>query len=161
MYGRRVAKSHPRIEACGAIDELNAALGMARSTAVDEAVGSRLLAVQKELVVVMGELATLPEDFSRYTADGFRFVTPEMAEQLESFAKGIEAANPSIKDWVMPGASIAAATLDFARAVCRRAERTVCALASSEETKNPALIVYLNRLSDLLWLLARKAETKR
>lgn len=160
MYGRRVAKSHPRVEACGNIDELNAALGMARAAATEEVIASKLLAVQKELVVLMGELATLPEDRSRYAADGFQFVTAQMAEQLEAFAKEMERENPPVKDWVMPGANIAGATLDSARAVCRRAERSVCALALTGETKNPALIVYLNRLSDLLWLLARKTEAK-
>jgi cob(I)alamin adenosyltransferase len=161
MYGRRVPKSHPRVEACGAIDELNAALGMARAATADEVVGTRLLAIQKELVVLMGELATLPEDLSRYVADGFGLVTREMAERLESFAKEIESENPPVKDWVMPGANLAAATLDSARAVCRRVERSVCALTSTGDAKNPALVIYLNRLSDLLWLLARKAETKR
>jgi cob(I)alamin adenosyltransferase len=159
MYGRRVPKSHPRVEACGAIDELNAALGMARAVA-DKAIGDRLLIIQKELVMLMGELATLPEDFPRYTTDGFERITAGMVEQMERFAHETERENPAVRDWVMPGANIAAATLDSARAVCRRAERSVCGLTSSGEVKNSVLIVYLNRLSDLLWLLARKAERK-
>lgn len=159
MYGRRVPKSHPRVEACGAIDELNAALGMARAAA-DEAVRENLLVIQKELIVLMGELATLPDDLQRYTADGYQLVTGDMVQRWEKLAKEIEAENVRFTGWAMPGENLAAATLDFARAVCRRAERSVCALVASDEVKNPAVIVYLNRLSDLLWLMARRAEAK-
>src|SRR5688572_1060636 len=70
MYGRRVSKSHPRVEAYGAVDDLNSALGLARATAAHEFVGANVLAIQKDLVLLMGELATATEDLERYVKDG-------------------------------------------------------------------------------------------
>ena len=160
MYGRRVPKNHPRVEAYGTVDELNAALGLARATAGQDLVRENLLTIQKDLVVLMGELAVLPEDLSRYVKDGYSVVAPEMTAKLDALVREIEAQNISFKGWATPGATIAAATLDVARTVCRRAERRVCALQESGELKNAEIIVYLNRLSDLLWLMARRAETK-
>src|SRR5207249_3337510 len=75
MYNRRVSKCHPRVEAYGAVDELNAALGMARAKAADEFTHESLLAIQKDLVILMGELATMPEDLERYRKDGYEVVT--------------------------------------------------------------------------------------
>src|SRR2546423_12739131 len=82
MYNRRVSKCHPRVEAYGAMDEINAAIGMARATAEQDFVRDNLLGIQKDLVILMGELATLPEDLPRYVKDGFKLVTPEMTEKL-------------------------------------------------------------------------------
>src|SRR5580692_8825880 len=93
MYGRRVPKNHPRVEAFGAVDELNAALGMARATATDAFVSDNLLAIQKHLVTVMGELGVLPKDRARYAKDGFGLVTPDMTAQLEKLVQEIEAQN--------------------------------------------------------------------
>ena len=76
MYNRRVSKSHPRVEAYGSVDELNAAIGMARATAVDAFIRDNLLVIQKDLVILMGELATAKEDTQRYLTDGFQAVTP-------------------------------------------------------------------------------------
>ncbi|HEX9595623.1 MAG TPA: ATP:cob(I)alamin adenosyltransferase, partial [Anaerolineales bacterium] len=78
MYNRRVSKCHPRVEAYGSVDELNAALGLARATATHDFVRDNLLAIQKDLVTLMGELAAAPEDLGRYTGDGFPTVTPEL-----------------------------------------------------------------------------------
>ncbi|HXC34889.1 MAG TPA: ATP:cob(I)alamin adenosyltransferase, partial [Candidatus Acidoferrales bacterium] len=75
MYGRRVPKNHPRVEAVGAVDELNAALGMARATASDDFISENILTIQKNLVTLMGELGVLLEDLPRYTKDGFGLVT--------------------------------------------------------------------------------------
>src|SRR5689334_17684945 len=83
MYGRRVSKSHPRIEAFGAVDELNAALGVARAGSSMEFVQQTLLSVQKDLVPLMGEMATRTDDLPRYLKDGFIVVTPEMTAKLE------------------------------------------------------------------------------
>ena len=89
MYGRRVPKNHPRVEACGAVDELNAALGLARATAEHDFVGDNLFAIQKDLIVLMGELGVLPEDLPRYARDGFPQVTPAMtARRLTSLTWG-------------------------------------------------------------------------
>ena len=83
MYQRRVAKTHPRVEACGAIDELNAALGVARAIGSDNWIAAELLAVQQQLIIVMGELATTPPDLERYVRDGFSLVNSAMTEKLD------------------------------------------------------------------------------
>jgi cob(I)alamin adenosyltransferase len=160
MYGRRVPKNHPRVEACGAIDELNAALGLARVTATEKFVGENLFWIQKSLVDVMGEVGVLTEDLPRYAKDGYPLVTSEMTAKLEELVKEIESQNVSFKGWATPGETKNSAALDMARTICRRAERRVCDLSEAGELKNAEIIIYLNRLSDLLWLFARWAETK-
>src|SRR5687767_7804666 len=91
MYNRRVPKSSPRVDAYGSVDELNAALGMARSTVVDRRMASRLLEIQRELVTLMGELAVAGEDLERYKKDGFKLVEASMTQKLEAWVKEIEA----------------------------------------------------------------------
>jgi cob(I)alamin adenosyltransferase len=161
MYDRRVPKCHPRVEACGAVDELNAAIGLARAAAQDGALRDNLATTQQDLVRLMGELATMDEDLSRYVKDGHSLVTSAMTASLEKWIAQLEAANVSTMGWVMPGANTTSAALDFARTVCRRAERRACALQDSGQLHNAEIVVYLNRLSDLLWLLARGAEAKQ
>src|SRR5580704_10035107 len=160
MYNRRVPKHHPRVVANGCVDELNAALGFARATTAEKFVSENLFLIQKDLVVLMGEICVLPEDLSRYVKDGFSLVAPAMTAKLEVLVREIEAQKISFKGWATPGANQSSATLDVARTVCRRAERNVCELNHSGETVNPEIIIYLNRLSDLLWLFARWVETK-
>jgi cob(I)alamin adenosyltransferase len=159
MYGRRVPKSHPRVEAYGAVDELNAALGLARATAEDGFIRDNLLLIQKDLVSLMGELSVLPEDLGRYVKDGYPVVTSQMTAKLDALVGNIEARNVSFKDWATPGATLNAAALDVARTVCRRAERRVCSLQEAGGLKNAEILISLNRLSDLLWLMARRVET--
>jgi len=158
MYNRRVSKCHPRVEAYGAVDELNAALGLARASSQEAFVRDPLVLIQKDLVVLMGELATALEDLPRYSKDGFQRVRSEMTVKLESVVQTIEAQKVAPRDWATPGGNVPAATLDVARTVCRRAERHVCGLQESGQLDNSEIIVYLNRLSDLLWLLARWTE---
>ncbi len=160
MYNRRVAKTHPRIEANGAIDELNAALGMARANSSDARLRDELFATQKQLVEIMGELATSPPDLERYARDGFTLVTKTMTSRLDELVKNLEAQQISFKGWATPGATPLAALLDLARTACRRAERRVCSIREGGEAVNDEIIVYLNRLSDVLWLMARWVETK-
>jgi len=160
MYGRRVAKTHPRVEACGAVDELNAALGMARAAATEKFVSDNLYWIQKSLVDVMGEIGVLPEDLPRYVQGGFLLVTPELTAKLDTLVKEIESQNVSFKSWATPGATPSSAALDLARTICRRAERRVCAMREAGDLPNADVVIYLNRLSDLLWLFARWAETK-
>jgi cob(I)alamin adenosyltransferase len=160
IYGRRVPKNHPRVEAMGAIDELNAALGVARASAEHAFVRDNLLWIQKSLVDLMGEVGVLAEDLPRYAKDGFVLVTPEWTAKLETIVREIEAQDISFKGWATPGATPHAAALDVARTICRRAERRVYDLPGRGEPANGEILVYLNRLSDLLWLFARWVETK-
>lgn len=159
MYNRRVAKSDPRVEAYGTVDELNAALGLARATVTEPDLRETLLAVQRQLVTLMGELATALEDRARYVADGFQLVDAAMTGLLETRVREIEAAGVNYQGWATPGATLGAATLDVARTTCRRAERRVYSLQESGGLPNAEVLVYLNRLSDLLWLMARRVET--
>src|SRR5436190_7334809 len=133
MYNRRLPKCHPRIEAYGAVDELNAALGLARATASDEYVRECLMAIQKDLVTLMGELATAIEDLPRYTQDGFSLVRPELTAKLEERVKQLEAQGLTFHDWVLPGSSLHTSALDLARTVCRRAERRICTLQETNQ----------------------------
>jgi cob(I)alamin adenosyltransferase len=160
MYGRRVSKNHPRVEAYGCVDELNAAMGMARASASADFVRDNLLMIQKELVILMGELATAVEDLERYVKDGYSLVTSDMTAKLDKLVVEIEAQKVSFKGWATPGASVHSAALDVARTVCRRAERRVCALQEAGQLQNAEIIIYLNRLADLLWLFARWVESK-
>lgn len=160
MYGRRVSKNHPRVEAYGTVDELNTALGVARAKVKKKFISDNLLAIQKDLITLMGELCVQPDDLPRYIKDGFSLVKPEMTAKLDALVKEIESQNVSFKGWATPGATKNAAALDLARTICRRAERRVCDLKDTGEAVNPEIVIYLNRLSDLLWLMARWAETK-
>lgn len=160
MYNHRVSKCHPRVEACGAVDELNAAIGFARATVPHRFVSDHLFATQKELIALMGEIATLPEDFPRYTKDGFPVLQPTMTSRLDAIVKDIESQNVSFKDWATPGATPGSAALDVARTTCRRAERRICALLEDGQLQNREILIYLNRLSDVLWLMARWVETR-
>jgi cob(I)alamin adenosyltransferase len=159
MYNRRVSKSHPRVEACGAVDELNAALGLARAElGAEHSIGAEILSIQKTLVLLMGEMATMTEDRDRYVRDGFQTLGGTNVEVLDGLVAKYEANQGGFKGWAMPGETRGAAALDFARVTCRRVERRVEVLMESGEVKNRAIGVFLNRLSDVLWLMARAVE---
>ncbi len=160
MYGRRVPKNDLRVEACGSVDELNAAIGLARALATPDFIRAHLFAIQQALIVLMGEVGVLTEDLKRYTTAGYSLVTPDMTARLDAVVLEIEAQNISFKGWATPGATVHAAALDVARTVCRRAERRVFDLKQSGALQNPEVGIYLNRLSDLLWLMARWSETQ-
>ncbi len=159
MYGRRVDKFDPRVEAFGTVDELNAALGMARAQAKLPLVTTELLLIQGQLVALMGELAVAPEDAERYAKDKYPKLTPEMLQHLDDLVVKIEGEKIRFDGWATPGASVASAALDVARTTCRRAERLVAKLAAVNEV-GALVIQYLNRLSDVLWLMARLTETQ-
>jgi len=162
MYGRRVLKTHPRVEAYGDVDELNAALGLARSVANDKFVSEQILAAQKDLIVVMGELATDPQDRQRFLKSGFHLTTSEMVERVTAVIVDLEKDKSLYpKDWVIPGTTQLAAALDLARTTCRRAERQATGLMALEKDFNAEIVRYLNRLSDFCWVLARYAEKHR
>ena len=159
MYGRRVPKSDPRVDAYGCVDELNSALGFARVIAGDGFIAEQLLAVQKELILVMGELATAPEDADRYRKDGYQSTSSEMVDRLTGLIDELEKDKLlHYKGWAIPGSTLVSAALDIARTTCRRAERRIALLSEHERNLNDQILRYLNRLSDLCWLLARYAE---
>jgi cob(I)alamin adenosyltransferase len=151
--GTRVSKSSLRVEAYGTVDELNSALGFARSICEDAELRELTLAIQRELFQVGSALATPPESVKAQVP-----VTPEMVDRLTIEVHRIEAIEGVLSDWSLPGASTPAAAFDVARTICRRAERGVVRLIETGEQTAPAVLPYLNRLSDLLWLVGRKIE---
>jgi cob(I)alamin adenosyltransferase len=160
IYGHRVPKNHPRVEAYGTIDELNTFLGLARATATEKFVSENIFWIQKSLVDVMGEVGVLTQDLPRYEKAGYVLIKPELTAKLDALVQAIEAQNVSFKHWATPGQNQSSATLDVARTVCRRAERRVYDLSAAGELANPEILVFLNRLSDLLWLFARWVEAR-
>lgn len=161
MFGRRVSKTDARIDACGSVDELNAALGLARATTTDTPLGEAILAVQKELVVLMGEIAVEDADRARYREKAAQLITPKNVDALTALVDALETDKAlNFHDWVMPGGTLNSAAFDLARTTCRRAERRVADLAVNTPHFNPEIIRYLNRLSDLCWLWGRLAEQR-
>jgi cob(I)alamin adenosyltransferase len=160
MYGKRVPKTHRRVEAYGTVDELNSALGIARAVAAEKLVQEVMFSVQKELVILMGELAVADEDRDRYSRDGYDVVGEAMVDRLTEVVNNLEKNHHiTFKHWATPGNNLSSAALDVARTTCRRAERRVVALADTTDYVNPETIRYLNRLSDVLWLFARFVES--
>lgn len=149
----RVPKSHPRIEAYGEADELNAVLGVARAHADDPEL-ARILARLQEMLFVLGADLASPKPHPR---------TPRIAEAdtrtLEQWIDAFDAEIPPLDRFILPGGSVLAAWLHLGRTVCRRMERRLVAFAA-RETVNPALIPFTNRLSDLLFTMARVANKR-
>jgi len=155
MFNRRVPKDHPRIIANGAVDELNAALGLARASANDVGVAAILFAEQKCLVGLMAELATDDADRPRLLASKLQRLQPEDLARLDALVAQLEAGKSAPHGWDTPGANLHHAHLHLARAVCRRAERECVALRASDASVPDLVLQYLNRLADALWLLAQ------
>ena len=151
--GIRVSKSSARVEAYGSVDELNSALGLARSMCEDPDLREWTELIQRELFRVGSALATPPASRKGQTP-----VTLEMVDALTRQVHEIEAMEGLLSDWSVPGGHKAGAAYDLARAICRRAERCVVRLVEAGETVEPSILAYLNRLSDLLWLFGRKLE---
>ncbi len=106
----------------------------------------------------MGELATLPEDSEQYATSKFDKLTKDDTFQLDSWIAEHEANGLAFKGWALPGSTVASANLDMARTICRRAERSTVAIRPPETNESSQAVIYLNRLSDLLWLMARSVE---
>jgi cob(I)alamin adenosyltransferase len=159
LFGGRVSKADPRTEAYGAVDEAVAALGMARVELTDNGLtdlAALILRFQRELFVVGAELATNPEHLDRLV-DGTTRVSAEMLDSVEAELARWEAIVEMPREFVIPGETRASAALELGRAVLRRAERRIVALAASTSVSE-LLLAYVNRLADLLWVLARVAE---
>ena len=167
--GDRVAKDDLRTEAYGTIDEAVAALGVVRAELGVRAargepigvpfgdLGEIVLRVQRELFVAAAELATQPAAWDRQV-DGVSRVTAAMVDALEVVLREAEAAIVMPTEFVVPGETVASAALEVARTIVRRAERRTVTLGAEGLIPGPHLLPYLNRLADLLWVLARAAE---
>lgn len=162
LYGQRVPKDHPQIEAVGACDELNVALGAVKPLLARGARGmatrTLLTTTQKNLVALMGELACAEADVARYTKSKFEKISADDVRRLDAAVAKLEARGLKFDGWATPGANARATAFDLARVAARRAERRVVALATLGRRVRPVAGQFLNRLSDLLWLLAREAE---
>lgn len=154
--GRRVRKDHPRIEATGDVDELNAVLGLAIASDPGPDAAALLRGVQNDLFDLGADLTVPPGRGSSRRRAPLR-LTADHVRPLEEAIERANAALAPLRTFVLPGGSAAAAWLHVARTVCRRAERRLVTLAR-REALNPQAIVYLNRLSDLLFVLARRAN---
>ena len=150
-YGGRVSKSDSRPEVYGDVDETQAFIGLARAVA-DEELSTLLLKIERELWILMAELACNPEKIDNL--DKNSRVTKEMVEDLEGMIDELSEKFEMPKEFVVPGEDEVSARLDVARTVCRRAERSAVGLA----LENSYVVPYLNRLSDLLWSAARWQE---
>lgn len=151
----RVAKHHPQPEAFGDVDEAGAAIGVARAATGDDAVSDVLLRAQRDLYALMAELAATPDAQAR-----FRQIDDARVAWAAAEADRFGARVVMPREFVCPGDSPAGAALDLARAVVRRAERRVSRLLADGVVSNRALLAYLNRLSSLLFVLARYEDAR-
>jgi cob(I)alamin adenosyltransferase len=156
--GGRVAKSHPRVEAYGDVDELNAAIGFARSIEQLPRIDEVLVPIQRDLFAIGALLATPDREKMRQHLEKAR-VDADRITQLEYAIDEGDGELEPLKSFIVPGGSPKAAALHVARTVCRRAERRVVALGESEKIPD-VVVIYLNRLSDLLFTLARVANRR-
>lgn len=158
--GGRVPKAHPRVEAYGAVDELNAVLGWAATTQADAGIARQLTRLQPDLFVIGAHLAR-PAAAEGRRAPELPDLPHERIAEMEASIDAAEGELPPLRNFVLPGGALPAAALHVTRTVCRRAERRVVALAAREVgAVDPFVLVYLNRLSDLLFTLARLANLR-
>ncbi len=153
--GIRVSKSHLRIEAGGTIDELNSVMGLARSFCDDAEVCQLLKTIQRELFIIGSSLATLPHSQKQASP-----ITSDRVDALTAHVHRIEKIKGIVFDWILPGEHTTSATFDMARTVCRRAERCIVRLTESGEKIDSNILPYINRLSDMLWLIGRLVELR-
>lgn len=151
--GVRVSKSSVRVEAYGTVDELNAAIGLARSVCDDAEIGPFAKSIQQDLFKIGSALATPAE-----SPKGQVPLDNGLVERLTAEVHRLEATDGMLVDWSISGDHTAAAAFDVARTVCRRAERAIVRLLESGDAVSPVVLAYVNRLSDLLWLFGRKLE---
>lgn len=152
--GARVSKDAHRVEALGTVDELNAVLGISRSGPLTADLDALLARIQNDLFCLGAELACPESETQRLSSPA---LTEQEVQTLENAIDRHEAELPPLRNFILPGGSVGAAVLHQARAVCRRAERRLVS-AGRERAIRPLLVVYLNRLSDLLFVLARRAN---
>lgn len=146
LSGERIEKDSLRVEAYGNVDEINSALGVARVWATQEEVKETIFKLQKALMMLMAELASTKTDTP--------YITPEHIVELEGIIDRFDAKLPALREFLVPGGTAGAAALDVVRTTTRRAERQVIRLSRSEAVR-PELAIFLNRLSDLSFILMR------
>jgi len=151
--GVRVSKASLRVETYGTVDELNSSLGFARSICEDAEIAAFTKAVQQDLFKIGSSLATPAESPKPQVA-----IDGALVDRLTAEVHRLEAIDGMLADWSIPGEHRTAAAYDLSRTICRRAERSLVRLQESGATVQPAILSYLNRLSDLLWLFGRKLE---
>ena len=154
--GEQVPKSSARTEACGDLDELVGILGVARAASRRKDVREAILGVQRDLFVIGSELATTVEKVKLLP----RRVDANLVRQIDRKRKDLEARITWPSGFIIPGGNPAAAHIDLARAVARRGERKIAGLVLARVVRNQLVLVWMNRLSDYLWLLARFEEGK-
>jgi len=157
LFGIEVSKADLQVEAYGTLDELNAFLGVARAYCDDFKVADLLETLQRDTFVVGAELASPADKIDNLK----QRVTPEMTQVLDAQVIAIEKTPGLLDDWALPGATKFGAHLDVARVVARRAERYIVRLGEIGGVPNDEVLRYMNRVSDLLWLLGRKYEIER
>jgi cob(I)alamin adenosyltransferase len=157
LFGKRIAKTALRMEALGCVDELNAALGLARASGANPEWIALIDSLQDKLIGLMGQLATLPADMARYRETKFPLIEDADVEWITARAHDYEGRGIRFTGWARPGAEgcQARAAVDLARAVARRAERAILRLNESGEPVPENVRLFFNRLADLLWILAR------
>lgn len=156
MYGKRVPKNHPQVEAYGAYDELSSMLGLARGSIKNADTRDLIYRIQKDLICLMGHLAVHPDDTQRYAESQFPRLKEEALEALDLEVHAIEKSGLTFQGFEPPGGSLTSGSLEMARALCRKAERLLVTLGETGFEVAPLIRQYTNRLSDLLWLLAQK-----
>jgi cob(I)alamin adenosyltransferase len=156
LYGGRISKGDVLADALGTVDEAVAALGLARALTPDSGLRETLLGLQRDLFVLGADLATNPDERAKLSP-GVSLVTDDMVVALEARIDELVAANPLPNVFIVPGANPTSAALDVARSVVRRAERRVVEVRSGGGTVTTPVARYLNRLSDLAFVLARIA----
>ena len=154
LYGGRVSKNNPHSEAYGITDEAVSAMGLARSLSEDLRVKDTLRDLQRDLFTIAAELATDPGKYELFQQH-FKPVTPEMVESLEQTIDSLEEDVDMPKVFILPGGTPASSAIDMARCIIRTAERRVVALREADLLTNDHILAYLNRLGDLLFVLAR------
>ncbi len=157
LFGVEVSKADLQVEAYGTLDELNSFLGVARAYCDDAGSADIIELLQRETFIVGAELASPPAQVEKLKTR----VTPEMTAVLNAHVGKIEEIPGLLDDWALPGATKFGAHIDVARVVARRAERCIVRLSETGGVPNAEILRYMNRVSDLLWLLGRRYEIRR
>jgi cob(I)alamin adenosyltransferase len=153
--GQQISKADARVEAYGAIDELNTTIGLARTLCTDEEIQAAIRSIQRELFAVGSAISTKPESKKPIPE-----ITKEMTARLDELVERFEAEPGILRDWSIPGECRESAAFDVARTICRRAERAAVRYVTGGGVVQPTVLEYLNRLSDVLWLCARVIEAR-